>query len=166
MERLDTSGHPDIDSTLHKLYLLIMFFSLLLATLLISVAVSFTVAQLFKGSIEHILDRILSDSIYRAWVRYLMFAIYVVGISKGVRVWDLEQYISPGVSPRAAQEPLVLTSERWILEVYRTMIGTLQGIAWLLLIFFIFALIAFVVVRMGEMKYRDSKKPEPDPNQA
>ncbi|HLV02911.1 MAG TPA: hypothetical protein VKZ59_16705 [Acidobacteriota bacterium] len=135
-----------------------MFFSLLLATLLISVAVSFTVARLFKGSIEHILDRVLSDSIYHAWVRYLMFAIYVVGISNGVRIWDLERYISPGVSSRVPQEPLVLTSERWVLEVYRTMIGTLQGIAWLLLVFFVFALIAFVIVRIGEMKYRSKRE--------
>ncbi|HXK60803.1 MAG TPA: hypothetical protein PLP42_13015 [Acidobacteriota bacterium] len=137
-----------------------MFFSLLIATLLISVAVSVIVARLFKGSIEHILNRVLSDSIYYAWVRYLLFAIYVVGISNGVRIWDLERYISPGISPRAEQGPLVLTSERWVLEVYRTMIGTLQGIAWLLLVFLVFALIAFVIVRIGEMKYRSKKEPQ------
>ena len=37
-------------------------------------------------------------------------------------------------------------------SIYRTIIGTLQGIAWMLLIFFIFALIAFVIVRIFEMK--------------
>ncbi|MDY6901026.1 MAG: hypothetical protein SWZ49_23535, partial [Cyanobacteriota bacterium] len=45
-----------------------------------------------------------------------------------------------------------LTTERWVLEVYRTIIGSLQGIAWLLLIFFIFALIAFVIVRIFELR--------------
>lgn len=139
-----------------------MFFSLLAVTLLISVVVSFAVARLFKGSIEHILNRVLSDSIYQAWVRYLMFAVYVVGISNGVRIWELERYISPGVSPGAAQGPLVLNSERWVLEVYRTMIGTLQGIAWLLLIFFVFALVAFVVVRLGEMKYNKKAQERPE----
>jgi hypothetical protein len=36
----------------------------------------------------------------------------------------------------AMQPVLELTQERWILEVYRTIIETLQGIAWALLLFF------------------------------
>ncbi|HOT00012.1 MAG TPA: hypothetical protein PLY66_03305, partial [Acidobacteriota bacterium] len=49
------------------------------------------------------------------------------------------------------QEILALTTDRWVLEVYRTVIGAMQGVAWLLLVFFIFALIAFVVVRAMEL---------------
>jgi len=45
-----------------------------------------------------------------------------------------------------------LTRDRWILALYRTIDGSLQGIAWLLLVFFIFALIAFVIVRAFELK--------------
>jgi hypothetical protein len=45
-----------------------------------------------------------------------------------------------------------LTRDRWVLEVYRTIIESLQGLAWLLLVFFIFALIAFVIVRVFELK--------------
>jgi hypothetical protein len=45
-----------------------------------------------------------------------------------------------------------LTTERWVLEVYRTLIGTLQSTAWMLLVFFLFALIAYVVVRIGERR--------------
>ena len=45
-----------------------------------------------------------------------------------------------------------LTTERWVLEVYRTLIGTLQTTAWMLLVFFLFALIAYVVVRIGERR--------------
>jgi hypothetical protein len=44
-----------------------------------------------------------------------------------------------------------LTQDRWVLEVYRTVIESLQGIAWLLLVFFIIALIAFVVIRIVEV---------------
>ena len=51
----------------------------------------------------------------------------------------------------------MLNTDRWVLEVYRTVIGTLQGIAWLLLIFFVFALIGFIILRMGEMKYASKK---------
>jgi hypothetical protein len=47
---------------------------------------------------------------------------------------------------------IVLNAERWVLEVYRTGIGTLQSVAWMLLVFFVFALIAYVIVRGMEAK--------------
>jgi hypothetical protein len=82
-----------------------------------------------------------------------MFAIYVVGISSGVRIWDLEKYISPTALGDKTREALALTLDRCILELYRTVIGTLQGVAWMLLVFFVFALIGFVIVRLGEIKH-------------
>jgi hypothetical protein len=39
-----------------------------------------------------------------------------------------------------------------VLEIYRTLIGTLQGNAWLLLVFFVAALIAYVIVRGFELR--------------
>ena len=65
-----------------------MFLTLLGVTFSISVFVSFLLARLFRPSIGNILKRILADDIYEAWRRYLMFAVYVVGISSGVRVWE------------------------------------------------------------------------------
>jgi hypothetical protein len=129
-----------------------MFLSLLGVTFLIAVAVSTIVALVFRPAIRRILDRILSDAIYTAWVRYLVFAVYVVGISSGVRIWDLEKYISPRSTTGQDITPLALTTERWVLEVYRTVIGTLQGIAWLLLVFFVFALVGFIIVRLSEIR--------------
>ncbi|MBI4446050.1 MAG: hypothetical protein HY645_09070 [Acidobacteria bacterium] len=130
-----------------------MFLSLLAVTFLVALLVSFVVSRLFLNATGTILQRILSDPIYMAWVRYLMFAIYVVGISSGVRIWELERYINPTLSGERTRPLLVLNADRWVLELYRTTIGALQGIAWLLLVFFILALIGFVVVRLGEMKY-------------
>ena len=52
-----------------------------------------------------------------------------------------------------------LTFERWVLEIYRTVIETLQGIAWMLLVFFVFALVAYVVVRVAELKLGERRKP-------
>jgi hypothetical protein len=46
----------------------------------------------------------------------------------------------------------VLDADRWTLEVYRTIIGTLQSIAWMLLVFFVAALIAYVVMRGFELR--------------
>jgi hypothetical protein len=127
-----------------------MFISLLIVTFLVAIVVSFLVAKLFSKPIHSILARIVIEDISSAWQRYIMFAIYVVGIAGGVRVHQLERYI---VSNAPDQEPLLLTGERWTLEIYRTIIETLSSIAWMLLVFFVFALIAFVVVRGFELKH-------------
>lgn len=121
-----------------------MFIVLLVITFTIAVIVSFLVVILFRKSITTILSRIIDEKIRGAWQRYLTFAIYVVGVSGGVRVWDLEKYITP--RPEEV-EAIVLNPERWTLEVYRTVVGTLQSIAWMLLVFFVFTLIAYVIVR-------------------
>jgi hypothetical protein len=126
-----------------------MFITLLLVSFVLSVVVCVVVARTFQTPIVGILKRLVSDDIYSAWHRYITFAIYVVGISGGVRVWDLERYISPSAK---GAEILQLTRDRWILEVYRTIIGTLQSIAWMLLVFFLFALVAYVIVKAFEMK--------------
>jgi hypothetical protein len=126
-----------------------MFIILLIVTFVIAFVVATLVALIFAKPVENILNRIISDDISRAWTKYLKFAIYVVGISGGVRVWELERYIT---RQTPAQEILQLTTERWVLEIYRTIIGTLQSTAWLLFIFFVFALIAFVIVRVFELR--------------
>jgi hypothetical protein len=126
-----------------------MFFTLLAVTFLISILVSTLVALIFAKPIAAILERIIQDRISQAWERYLRFAIYVVGISSGVRVWDLEKYITPA---RDTGQMLQLTGERWVLESYRSVFGSLQGTVMLLLAFFIFALLAFVIVRAFELR--------------
>jgi len=126
-----------------------MFLSLLLVTFAIALLVSFVVATLFSASIRRILDRIVSPDLAGAWHRYLVFALYVVGVSGGVRMYSLEQYINPR-DPKAPA--LLLNSDRWTLEVYRTVIETLQSTAWLLLVAFVFLLIAFVVARGLELR--------------
>jgi hypothetical protein len=134
-----------------------MFATLLVVTFVIALVVAATVAALFRPAVRQILQRILADEIYTAWVRYLMFAIMVVGISSGVRVWELERYINPARGPEGG-EPLVLNTDRWLLEVYRTVIGTMSGIAWLLLVFFIFTLIAYILVKIAEMRHSAAQK--------
>lgn len=129
-----------------------MFISLLVVTFLIALLVSTVVALVFRPALKRILERILSDAIYTAWLRYLLFALFVVGVSSGVRIWELERYIGSGPRLSEGMAPPVLDSDHWVLEVYRTIIGTLEGIAWVLLVFFVFALIGFVVVRLGERR--------------
>ncbi|MFA7418770.1 MAG: hypothetical protein WCZ90_03715 [Melioribacteraceae bacterium] len=126
-----------------------MFLTLLFVTFALATITSFLIAKFFDKPIGKILNRIIADEISVAWQKYIKFAIYVVGISGGVRVWELEKYIEPQmkIGPR-----FYLTNERWILEIYRTIIETLQSTAWMLLIFFLFAMIAYVIVKVFELK--------------
>ena len=129
-----------------------MFYLLLIVTFLVALLVCYIVSRLFNDSIYKILNLIVPEAINQAWLKYIKFAIYVVGISGGVRVWDLEKYITSRYDNREIVE---LTAERWTLEIYRTLIGSLQSIATVLLIFFIFTLIAYVVLRIFSSKNKE-----------
>lgn len=126
-----------------------MIITLLIVTFIVAFAVASIVVLVFSKPIDGILSRIIPEEISSAWARYLKFAIYVVGIGGGVRVWSLEKYLT-------LQEPykeiVPLTSDRWVLEIYETIIGTLQSTVILLLVFFVFALIALVIVRVFELR--------------
>ena len=105
--------------------------------------------QVFRRPIDSILQRIVADKISAAWSRYLRFALYVVGISGGVRIYQLEKY----VSPRGKDHPaLQLNMDRWVLELYRTVIEAMQAMAWMLLVFFVCALFAYLIVRVVERR--------------
>lgn len=129
-----------------------MFISLLVVTFLIALAVSGFIVFLFSKPVRRIMQRIVPDDISAAWVRYLTFAIFVVGVGGGVRINQIERYVTPRDKDMGV---LALTPERWVIEVYSTVIGTLGATAWMLLVFFVFALLAYVVVRAFETKRRD-----------
>ncbi|MFV0453426.1 MAG: hypothetical protein ACK5NQ_00175 [Pseudomonas sp.] len=126
-----------------------MFIWLLVVTLAVSALVCLIATRFFDKPIGSILTRLVSEELSFAWHRYITFAIYVVGISGGGRIWALERYITPNTEEAGV---LQLNTARWTLEVYRTIVETLQGIAWMLLVFFIFALIAYVIVRGFELR--------------
>ena len=112
------------------------FLLLLVVTLVIAVAVTLLVIFSFKKPIDSIFARIIGEEIS-------------VGVASGVNVWKLERFIAPETEGVARPE---LTAQFWGLEIYRTIIDTLGGLAWALLVFFIATLIAFVIVKRGEKK--------------
>ena len=114
---------------------------------------------MFNKPISTIFRRIIQDEISSAWNKYVKFATYVVGISGGVRVHQLERYIS---APTKDDRVLVLNNERWTLEIYRTIIETLQSIAWMYLVIFIFALIAYIIVKAFELRGAKAKINAPE----
>ncbi len=126
-----------------------MIFILLLSTFCAGLIVAVIVNFFFKKPIAQILKRLIDDDIYVSWVRYMSFAIYVVGISSGVNLYKIERYINP-IDKETAIYQINQTS--WTFEVYRSVIGSLTSLAWLLLIFFIIALITFVIKRIFENK--------------
>ena len=135
-----------------------MFLTLLVVTFLIALFVTSIVASVFRKSVAGILDRLLARELSAAWQRYMTFAIYVVGVSGGVRIWELEKYISP----RGKDQPeLLLNVDRWVLEVYRTVIETLQSTAFLLLAFLVVALVAYLVVEIGRRFGREPASAPP-----
>ena len=127
-----------------------MFIPLLVTTFLTSLLVVVLAVLAFRRPMANTLNQIASPVIGAMWLRYMTFALGVVGISGGVRAWDLEKYISPNV---------VLNRDRWVLEIYHTVIGTLSAIAWVLLVFFVVTLLAYVLVRLFG-KQETSQTPE------
>ena len=128
-----------------------MFFSLLGITFIVAIGVTTITVWLFGRHIDRILERIVSDELAAAWHRYILFAAYVVGISGGVNLHKLEQYVN---ARHIETTVLSLHAETWTLEIYRTVIQTLQSIAWMLLVVFVVALIAYVIVRALELRQR------------
>lgn len=126
-----------------------MIVKLLVITFVLSLGLACLIALLFRKPITNIMTRIIGDPLGLAWVRYLMAAMVVVGVGGGVRPWDYEKYITP-VKDQALP---ILNSDHWVLEIYRTVIGTAQAITWMLLVFFVFALIAYVLLRGAELKH-------------
>ena len=135
-----------------------MFITLLIITFIIALVMSTLVVLLFSRPITKILGRLVSEDLAPTWRRYILFATYVVGISGGVPLWDIEKYITPDKEGHLLQ----LTSDRWVVEIYRSVIGALQGTAWMLLVFFLIALIAYVVVRGFEMKRTGGRTNPPE----
>ncbi len=87
-----------------------MFGTLLIVTFLVAVAISAITAGVFSAPVKKIMAKLVSDELAPIWRRYILFAILVVGVAGGVRVWDLERYITPDKEGKL----IALTSERWV----------------------------------------------------
>jgi len=127
-----------------------MFLALFGVSLVLAFAISFTVAWISKDVIEGILHRFLADKIATAISKYLRFAVVVAGISDGTRAGALRDFIS---APAYSRDELTrqLTPEFWALELYRTAIGSLEGILWLMLLFSVGATVAIVLIRRANL---------------
>lgn len=130
-----------------------MFYLLILSNFIIATLTSVIIIYMFSKSINKIMERIINDPINTTWAKYTKFAGLVVGISSGIRIYEMEKYINPITYATDKATILELTTERWFLEIFRTLIETVQGLAWMFFVFFVISLLAYVVVRVSELKY-------------
>lgn len=134
-----------------------MFYAILLVTLAVALVTSILVVRFFNEAVKKILSRIVGDDLAEAWRKYMSFAIVVVGVSGGVRIWDLEKFV-----PNGRESALELNGVRWTIQIYRTVIDTLSQIAWVMLLFFLCTMVAYVIMRAVEARNseRGGKTPE------
>lgn len=125
-----------------------MFYAMLAVTLAVALVTSVLVVRFFDGAMKTILARIVGPELGEAWRKYMSFAIVVVGVSGGVRIWDLEKFI-----PNGRESAVEMTGVRWTVQIYRTAIDTLSQIAWVMLLFFLCTMVAYVIVRAIESRH-------------
>jgi len=126
-----------------------MFLSLLVALLSIALLLTSVVVFAFRKPIQGIFNRLIGEALSEAWVRFLTFALYVVGLSSAVHGYRLDKY----VTTRNQGDVLAdLNVNTWVLEIYQSVRSVLGGLAWSLMSFFTIALIAFIIVRACELK--------------
>lgn len=117
----------------------------LLLNLLIALSISFLIIKIFDKSITGIIKRIIPEDINSGWILYIKLAIYLVGVSGGVNIFRLEETIS-------GRSQTLFSFSNFILELYKTIFDTLKSITWLLLLFFIISLIAYIMIKAAESK--------------
>ena len=110
-----------------------MFIALFAASFVLALLLSATLAWLSREAMDAILRRFVVDPVVRG------------GFEKYIRF--LQEYISAADWNKPALQA-ALTQEFWTLELYRTVMGTLEGVAGLLLLCIFLALIAPAVLRM------------------
>ncbi len=132
-----------------------MFIIYLLLTFSISLLLSLGVARMFRPSMNKIMNRIIADEVSGSWIGYLKYAMVVVGVSGGVPLYQLENVLNSGRLPDSPK--VIMDMNFFLFEAFRSVINTLQSLAWVLLFFFFTTLIAVIIVKTSEMK-RNSQK--------
>ena len=123
-----------------------MFVVLFLVTLVVALIVSYIIAKASSYPIENVLNHFFASHLSAAFAKYLQLAIVLVGVCAGTRARALQDYISaPDYNKRVMLEQL--TQEFWVMELYRTVVGTLEGILWLMFLFALVVIVAVAIMR-------------------
>ncbi|MEC5205198.1 hypothetical protein [Vogesella urethralis] len=138
-----------------------MFYALLIVTLGVALLTSVLVARFFSDAVLKILKSIIGPELAEAWRKYMSFAIVVVGVSGGVNMWEIQKYLQNG-----REQVMELNGPRWTMEIYRTAMDTLSQISWVMLLFFLCAMVAYVIMRVAESSREQRRSSQRDDDAA
>jgi hypothetical protein len=96
-----------------------------------AIAIAACVLLFFSGSIDEALARVLPAEMLQAWRRYVKFALFVVTFTGGMRLSEFAQFLTM----RAPSGP-PLTAAQGLLEVFKSVAGSLLAATATLLIIF------------------------------
>lgn len=118
-----------------------MFVTLLLANVAASLLVCLAITLVFYLPLARLLKSRFSEEAASVWMKFALFAVFAAGISVGTRIWDIERYADPRATGAISQDLIAL-------EVYKTVIATLQVGALLLFVL----LLVLALVRLAGKK--------------
>lgn len=117
--------------------------SLLLAKILVSLLVCFLTLAVFRGPFEDLAIKALTLDFWNAWKTLIYLSVYVMGLSRGVLVDELERFTRFARTKKDRSDDM--SRDEWILEVTKTVIESLKAIALMLLLFLAVASIILLI---------------------
>ena len=139
-----------------------MYVALFLVSVLLALGVSFGIAWLSKELIAGLLNRFLARGVAAAAVKYLRFAMILVGVSSGARVRLLEDFIG---APAYNKDAMLaaLTQEVWVVAMYHTVVDTLLGLAWFFILLAFLIPFTIWIIRRMDMPELLAEREQPKP---
>ena len=126
-----------------------MIQNLLIAKILVSLAVCSITLLIFRGPFENLAVKALSQEFWLAWKMLIYLSVYVVSLSRGVLVDELEHFTRLAKTTKIRAESM--SKDEWTLELTKTVIESLKAIALMLLLFLAVASVILLI----RMKFAD-----------
>ncbi|MDE0301124.1 MAG: hypothetical protein OXN17_21045 [Candidatus Poribacteria bacterium] len=124
-----------------------MFPALLIVPPIVAAIISFCVVKVFEKPIAAILSRIIKDEVSRFFIKYVKLATYLVGISRGIRIFQLYEDMR---KLNADNQDFDWIDILWMSGIYGTIIGTLQAIVHIYLWLFLLLSLLYIMVKVLE----------------
>ncbi len=132
--------------------------------------VSTGIVVVFSDAIDAALFAVMTGDFGEIWARYTKFGLLVAGLVSGIRAAGFESLTAGGgQAAGVSSAPLAVTAGRAVFEVLRTVVGSLEGLAWTLLVVFGAALAVYAGRRiygeaqetLGRKEMETARQPQP-----
>jgi hypothetical protein len=108
----------------------------------------------FSGPIDEALGRVVPPEMLSSWRQYVKFALFVVTFAGGLRVSELSAFVAARTTSGAP-----LTAGQSLMEVIKSITGSLSAAAIALLAFFV----ATLAIDASRRVYQARRTPRPAP---